>query len=315
LALIGVPFLIWNVWTVVAWLAADPHQITRFRGHDDASSYAAHAIEAVLVVLSLWVILYLVRGCRRAGRILTVDVMFCLCGATLFWSDVGDNFFQPVLLFSSKWINVNATCGHMPFVVNSQCGAAPDPIVFNWLAETFGLLAGAVLIGALLNRLRVRRPDLSMRQLFAVVVLAGILLDLLFELPAISLHLWTYTASAGLPLGGGQRYALFEVVEGGLFFALFVWVRYYKNDKGQTLVERGVDSTTSRFQTAISLLALYGFFQAVTWIPGMLPLAAQSFYQSRWPALPAHLVNDVCGNGTPYGPCPGTPHFRMPGRG
>jgi hypothetical protein len=47
------------------------------------------------------------------------------------------------------------------------------------------------------------------------------------------------------------------------------------------------------------------------------PDVIQSFYQAQWPTLPNYLVNDVCDApgvaGSPYGLCPGSVGYRMPG--
>ena len=42
------------------------------------------------------------------------------------------------------------------------------------------------------------------------------------------------------------------------------------------------------------------------------------WYGSQWREMPSYVVNDVCDapgiTGTRYGPCPGSPGFRMPTR-
>src|SRR4051812_35162453 len=87
LAVVGVPILVLNTWTVVAWLADGPAPVTEFRNPGSANWYVARTVEALAVLGSVFMIIHLVRGCRRAGRFLTLDVMFCMVGATLFWID------------------------------------------------------------------------------------------------------------------------------------------------------------------------------------------------------------------------------------
>src|SRR5438874_6380622 len=93
LAVAAVPVLCLQVWTVTAWLANGPRQVTEFRDRTSASWYAAHAVEAAILVVAVAVIVHLVRDVRRQGRLLTFDVMFCLCGATLWWADEALNFW------------------------------------------------------------------------------------------------------------------------------------------------------------------------------------------------------------------------------
>jgi hypothetical protein len=319
LAVVGVPFLVWEIWTVVAWLADGPHSVTGYSNAGSGSWYGARVLEGSMILISVAVLAYLVRGCLRARRLFTFDVQFCLAAGTVVWADTGPNFFMPMFLASSNWVNVNGICGHMPFIVNPDCGRVPDPILFNFLSDFFGLLGLALVVAALVTRARTRWPGISNRKLFGMILVGGIVLDCIMEgAVVIPLRLWTYNAPLSIPMGGGYRYPLLEMFVGGLFLGLIVAMRVFKSDRGETLVEQGLDRHPPRARTAITMLALYGFVQLVTWIPGTLPMLPLSFYQPEWKDLPGHVVNGVCDtaglSGTRYGACPGSPGFRMPGR-
>jgi hypothetical protein len=149
--------------------------------------------------------------------------------------------------------------------------------------------------------------------------LIGLLLDLAFEPPAIALGLWTYNAGPiSLHLGTGLRFPLVTAVAGCMFFGPLIAVRVLKDDKGQTLVERGLEHHSPRVRKGIALLALYGFVQFFASGPGAVPVMVGGLYQRAWAKLPTYLVNDACNapgiSGTRYGTCPGDPGFRMPGR-
>src|SRR5438132_7780865 len=68
LALAGAPILALEVWTLVAWLADGPHQITQFRDKDSASWVGAHVFEAVALLLAAVVVTHVVRECLRHRR-------------------------------------------------------------------------------------------------------------------------------------------------------------------------------------------------------------------------------------------------------
>src|SRR3984957_11018649 len=74
LALAAVPLLAYQAWTLVAWIAAGPHQITAYRSYGSFSWYAARAIEVTLVLAVAAILARLVRECR-AQRRLTFDAM------------------------------------------------------------------------------------------------------------------------------------------------------------------------------------------------------------------------------------------------
>src|SRR5262245_38499892 len=80
LALVAAPIMVLNAWTVIAWLADGPASVTEFRDPNSANWYVARVVEGLAVVGSILVLIHLVRGCRRAGKVLTFDVMFCVVG-------------------------------------------------------------------------------------------------------------------------------------------------------------------------------------------------------------------------------------------
>jgi hypothetical protein len=244
-------------------------------------------------------------------------VMFCLVGATFHWSDFGINFFQPVFVASSNFVNLNASCGHMPFIVNPDCGRAPDPVLF-FVPMAMFLIPGEMFVAAwFLRRVRARRVDISTARLWLVIVGIATAIAAL-EFPILMLGLWAYAGPRLIPVGPGGAYNLVIVFESVFYSVVFVGLFFFQNDKGQRVVERGMDHYSTRRRKAISLMALYTCLQLATWGPGTTPVALSSFFQNGWHKMPTYLVNGMCDapgvTGTRYGPCPGSPGVRMPGR-
>ncbi len=317
LAVLVVPFLLWEVWTVVAWLADRPHFITQFQDRDSASWYAAKVYESLALLMTIVMAIYVVRGCRRERKVFTFDVLFCGAAITGVWAGFGSAFFQPHFLGSSNFVAVNAMCGHMPLIANPDCGRHADAF-FYWMASCPGLLAAALVGEAVMRRIRRRWPDISTTKLILALFGFGAAVDIAFELPAISLGLWTYPPGPlALPLGN-YRYPAAALFAGMCFFAMPVLVRGFKDDRGHTPLERGIQHLRPRYRTVVLWLALVFAVQFVNWATGVWPFWAMQPYGRPFPDLPAHVMNDVCDTpgkaGTRYGPCPGSPGFRMPGR-
>jgi hypothetical protein len=320
LALASLPFLVLIAWTYGAWIGDGPRQITAYRDHGSASWYAAHTLEAAVLVVSLLVIVHLVRDCRRQGCLLTFDVMFCLCGLPLFWADALMNGIVPMWLPSSNFVNLNYALGHMPFVVNPDAGRMPDPVLFTIPLLTFGLLGMAMVFGRVVEWMRSRWPGLSTVQLLGLVMLIGMSIDFLIEVcVALPLHLWSWAAPAALTIhvGRGGQIPALEIVGAGLYFGAMMAIRIFKDDRGRSLPERGLDRYSPAVRKGLTLLALSGAFNLVSLVLGNLPTILVP-YVSVPAHLPAHIVNGQCDaagfGGTRYGPCPGAPGFRMPGR-
>lgn len=105
-------------------------------------------------------------------------------------------------------------------------------------------------------------------------------------------------------------------VQTRLFFRCAAALYTFRNDKGETLVERGLEGHTPRRQRTITMLALYAAGPVHDLGPLDHARHGPLVFQGGWPKLPAHLANHLCDapgiEGTCYGPCPGSPGFRMP---
>ena len=318
LALAGAVCLLWGGWTIVAWIAAGPHQVTQFRDHGDPSWIAARLYEAAALIMSAVVLTLVVRGCRRQNR-LTWDAQLCIAGLGVYWVDPLPNFYQPIVMYSSQWFNVTNWCSQTPFVVNTDCGRMPEAVAFLWPVYTFGLLAAAMLGGWVLRRVTARNPAVSFAKLVWISAALGAAIDMAMEIPIIRIGLWRYAAFPdALSIFGGEfRYPMFEALVAIVFFAPVFMIRHCKDDRGRTVFERGLDHLSPARRTGLSLLATIGLVQILV-IVGCLLLIPLAPYTGPFPRYPAHLVNGLCDNGeftnTRYGPCPGSPGYKAPVR-
>jgi hypothetical protein len=311
LAAAGVLCLVWEGWTLIAWIADGPQAITQFRDTSHYTWWLARVLEGAAVLLAIITSLWLWRS-SRSGRRVSFDVMFVVAGFLGFWTDPMVNFIQPIWLYNSNFINVGSWAGHIPFVLNPAADKVPEPIVFGPLVYAFGILVFALLMERVGKGLLRRRPTMSKRQLWARLVIVAMGIDLALELPLL---LTGMERMAGFPswfsIGGHSptKFAVVELIGVSLLFSGLALLRMSRNDRGETIVERGL--APGRRGRFISLLALIGVFNL-----GMFAvngaLAISGLYADHYPDNPPYLINDVCGPGTDYGPCPGTPGYAIP---
>lgn len=319
LAAVGCLFIVWETWTLVAF-ATDKgfHQVTRFRDHGSATWAAARVYEIGMLAFSAVLAVFVVRRCRRERR-LTVDAQLLIAGALAYWLDPAENFFQPIFLYSSQWTNVSSWCSQMPFVVNPDCGRLPEPWLFLLPVYSFGALACAIGGGWLLRIVQRRRPNLSTVQAIALVGVFGVLFDLALEYPMVVMHLWNYAGFPEFGLAHGSvKYPVIVMVAAFVFWGGLTSVRNLKNDRGETVFEQGLEDLPSpRRRKAVSLLALIGFMQLLILTADSICMLGGPF-SAPYRDYPAHVVNRLCDTadgvvtGTRYGPCPGSPGYRMP---
>src|ERR1700722_1271763 len=111
LALTAMPLLAYQAWTLVAWLAAGPHQITAYRSYGSFGWYAARAIELARALAVVAILARLVRQCRTQRRLTFDAMLFIGLLLTVFWDTIV-NFVEPLWFYSSNWLNLNDWYGH-----------------------------------------------------------------------------------------------------------------------------------------------------------------------------------------------------------
>lgn len=320
LAVVGAVFLAWQSWTLVAWLQKGPRASTAFRDESAGAWTAARAYEAVAVLMAVTVLAYVVRRCRRERR-LVFDAMLCIGGASAFWLDPVANFFQPVYVISSNWTNVGSWCSQVPFIVNDDCGRVPEPIVFMGLLYLTGFVVTGAAMGVVIRWARRRMPNLTTPRLIMGICALSVVVDLLVEYPAIYLHLWNYPSNSNAIalFGHNVKYPFVLAVGAIIGWGSVAVLRNFTNDRGETVIERGMERFSPRRRTIVSVLCVVAYMNLMV-LTVDLVLALGGPYSSEWRGLPAYVVNGACdtadgvASDTRYGPCPGSPGYRFPGR-
>ena len=111
----------------------------------------------------------------------------------------------------------------------------------------------------------------------------------------------SFQAAVGsLTLFAGETYQLplYETFFYSLMMAIITAFRYFRDDRGLTIVERSVDEigVSPRRRTLLRYLATYGFLVTVFLFAYNIPEALVSLHSDTYPEnLPSFLNNDVCG--------------------
>jgi hypothetical protein len=316
LALAGVLLAVLELWTWVSWLAAGPRPITRWRDPGDPSWYGARVYELLMLACVVGVSVSVVRGIRRERR-LTFDAMMVIGGfSTLFW-DPMVNWLQPNFMYSSQWMNLNTWVCHVPAIPNPDACALPQP-VFIMGIYPFGLVAFAMILTRLMTWLRRRWPSMTTFRLVALTFLGAGLICVALEGPMFLLHLWALPGAPGdfALFDDAHRFAWAEYLTTTMVFGLLGVLRYFRNDRGQTLVERNLGHLTPGRRTLTSVFATIAYMNGALILLVLIQILP-GMHASPYPReYPAHLVNGLCDAGpftdTRYGPCPGSPGFRIP---
>jgi len=314
LALFGSVMVLAQAWVWVGWLARGPHEVTRYREPGSVAWWAARSYEVVFGVLWLCLMVWVARRCLRERRF-TFDAKLVLASYSVIWLDAWINIIAPIWMYSSNWINLNNPLSAFPLAINPDIGRLPLPLLFHAFCYPLTTLGAGLLVCFLLARMRARWPSLSNAQLLLLCVGIGIAFDIAFEAPIYKLRLWAFPGSPdelALFSGESTKFPVWEMIPAGIAFASFGALRFFKDDRGRPLTERGLEGASTWKRSLVSLAATIGVVHLV-WLASTSGLAVVGFYADPYKPLPYHLINDMCDapvlgggqvSGTRYGPCP-----------
>jgi hypothetical protein len=162
-----------------------------------------------------------------------------------------------------------------------------------------------------MRKTKSRWPQLGTFGLIMVAFGFRLVASCIEEIGIMAMGAYTYAGSIrSLSLFAGHyyQYPIYEAVLWAALVATWAAVRYFKNDRGETVVEHGIDEirASQKQKTGIRYLALVGILGTtmlafnVAWMPFALN-------QDPWPrdiTSRSYLVDGFCGSGTNYA-CPG----------
>lgn len=317
LAAAGVLALAMEALVIGRWIAG-PHFKQTPVGPSSVPTYmkvgltALTAIGAAAWLACMW--FFLIRPWLRERRI-TVDGMFAITFVLIYWLDPFGDWVVPQFTYNA-WLWNRGSWLPEAGSLMPNAGRIPEPVFLTgplYLWCIFGVVVGA---NVLMRKAKARWPQLGTFGMVAGTIGCFIVWDLFWELTFIRIGYWTYpTTPHWLTIFGGNWYRinLTEPMCWGTTWAAFALLRYFKDDKGRTVAERGADQirTTSRNQSLLRFLAIYGTCNVFFLLFYIIPTNAIAIHGDSWPKdtlKRSYFTDGVCGAGTGYAcPSQGTP--------
>jgi uncharacterized membrane protein YhaH (DUF805 family) len=273
---------------------------------------------AIAVACIYW---FLIRPWRRNGQP-TSEGLLAVCYGLLYIQD-------PVSIGGGYWFTYNSTMWnrgswvpYLPLFNN------PDGKPGQMLAEpVFGMGSGYVYFWILLvaasflgfRMMKKRFPRLGTPGALVVAYLIPVLGDVVLEgFIWMKTGFYAYPGAPGPHLFGGQASA-YPILEGiliGFLIAPYALLRYYKDDKGYTFVERGIDKVKvgRNGKVLLRFLALLAVAQGIYFFCYNIWAYQIGVHQQTWPKAVqqrSYFLNGACGTGTnKLCPGPAVPNIR-----
>jgi len=298
--------LVLQAWIYGAWIASDDFRTvtigrSEVPGHEKVWAWI---LQGLFTAGALAAVAFVIRTCVKQRR-LSLEAKIMLAWWAVIWMDPSANFFRPQYFFNSYYVNLGSWAGHIPGWVSREGGNLPFPFMIDFASYTASVLA--TVAGAhLMRKVRSRRPEMGTVGLVLVAWAFLSLVVFCVEDLLIRAGWLVWNGIPGVTLWSHSRMAIpmTEVLVWGATQTAMATLFFLKDDRGQVVVERGLDRVRASGwrRTAVSALAVIGFATAAQAAYGIIS-APLGFYVGRQADIPSYLRNGACGEGTRY-KCP-----------
>jgi len=237
---------------------------------------------------------FVVRPIIRQRR-LTLDGMLVLAFSTLWFQDPLSAYGGHWFSYNSWAINYGSWVHGVPgWLSNGKPGAMlVEPILIMPGLYVYVFVITMFLGCAVMRRAKAKWPQIGTLGLISVCFAAMVGFDIILEgVIFMPLGIWEYP--------GGRGFAIFTAV---------ACLRYFRNDRGQTLVERGAENLrmSDRTQMVVRALAVLAGVHVALFLTYNVPNYWIGTHSKEWQrdlVDRSYLTDGLCGQGTDRA-CPG----------
>lgn len=311
-AVAGAFFLGLQVYAYTAWLVQGPERA--WPGPDampDSMRYWSWFIQAAVPILFLvGGYYYVVRPWRRDGRI-HFDGLMYLAACTMYWADPYVNYLRPMFTENTHYFAFDSWLNFLPGVRMANADRwAEGPL---WVGPVYAIffIPGTVLTCFVMRKLQIRFRRMGVAGVVSIAFFWAFSLDVIIEWAFIRAGSYAYPHSISwitLSAGHYYQFPLYEAKLAAVLWTAMTCVRYFRNDKGESFVERGITEmrSTSRQKQGLRFLALTGAFNVFFMVLYILPMGIVPMQANGWPDdfdNRSYLRSNLCGETTDYA-CP-----------
>lgn len=306
---LGLAFLVFQLAVWIRWATSARFETTTF-GRSEIPDvmegviwfFQITTVIAAVIVLWLWVLKPIVRE-----RTFTLKGMLVVSFG-LFW------FWDPFINFTQNWVGYNTGLVNFgSWTTDSPGWVAPYSNLMGepmfWILPTLMVVfVWITLLGAWIMRTaKARWPSIGKFGLVTVCFVSLTVFELVLELFWMRTGVYSYGGSIpSMTIFHGHYYQIpvYSIVFTGFAMAAFSSLVYFRNDKGETVVERGSDElrVSRAGRTILRFLAVVAFVQLVL-VSYNVSMAWFGLRAHTWPddvIERPYFTDGMCGPGTDY---------------
>lgn len=235
------------------------------------------------------------------------DGRLVIAGLSLWWLDPATvNYFKITFAYNAHHVNLGAWSNFIPGFQPAHGNLLPEPLLFIGGAYVWWIVGAALAGCAVLRRIRAKRPEMShlhaFGMLMAILVVATLILEVVF---IRTFRSYAYVGTVRwLTLWPDHwyQYPLYAPIGAAAFFVVATATRYFRNDRGLSWPERGIEElrVPPRAKNALQLLAVIGFMNFVAFPAYFGIYLSSSKAAQNFPPAPSYFRNTTCGAGDEY---------------
>lgn len=272
-------------------------------------------MNAVLMCVALPVAIwwFLIRPWLRERRI-TLDGILLVSMGLMFFQDPLLNYFNTWCTYNTWLFNRGSWSSDIPgWVSPEQPGhQVSEPLLINAPGYAAGVLVITILGCWVMRGMKSRRPNITNLRLILLTYAFTFVLDFVMEACfMLPFGLYTYPGAIRSVSFGAGTYHQWPVYEGLMWGAVqagLCCLRYFTDDRGRTVVERGLERVGGGFarQQLARFLAVFAAVSACFFFFYNVPAQWVGMHADPWPAdhlKRSYFNGGICGTGTGT-PCP-----------
>lgn len=314
-AALGVLILLFQLYVLGRWITG-PNFVPTPTGPDAISEvqhwYFLFLQTAIPLGAIYCIFKWVIMPRLRLGH-LSADGRLFLAGSLIFFWDMSMNYSATTLLYNSHMLNFGAwTNGSWPMWFSPKGNLLPEPILVTPPGYTALVTTQALFVCWLMRKAKARWPGMGQLSALGLIIAGCAVVDTLIEIFLIRTEVYAYPgAMRSFALFAGETYQ-FPLNEGILFGGFGVGsmaaLLYFRDDKGNTLAERGVESLRvgATAKGWLRGLAVFGFCHSVFFLLYFVPMQFFSLHSGPYPqGYPSYMLNGMCVYGVNHDQCPG----------
>jgi hypothetical protein len=308
-AAFGVLWAIFYLYLGFSWVSG-PHFTPTLPGPTPLPEWMEllfkYYVPAGLVAFAFTVWWFAIRPRLRTGE-WTSDGLMLFVFIIFVFQDPFINYWQPVFTYNAALPNMGSWLSYVPGWQSIQAGEPGKtmgyPLTFLVPAYVYMLYTLALASTWIMRKTKERFPNISALGLISASMVFGIIVDLLAE------GAWVRTGFYGywgvdprftLFYGHYYQFPLYEALLTAAFWTGYACMRYYKNDRGENIFERGIEemNLSKAKKGALRFFALISGCSCIYMVSYNLPYQFFNLKGHEWPMdvqERSYFTNYICG--------------------